>query len=102
MALVEDDDAHPGVAQRLHASQRTGGEQLTAADVGQLARRDLPLAARDDARDIARAPPCRLPFPRGGLGQHLGDALPGGGRALLEPDALSRVAQHPLRVGGLA
>ena len=102
MAFVEDDDAHPGVAQRLHALHRVGGEQLAGGDVGQLARRDLTLAARDDPRDVALAPACRLPVPGRGLGHDLVDALPGRGRALLEPDAVGRVAQHALRVGGLA
>ncbi len=102
MALVEHDDAHARVAQRSHPRSRRSRQQLVGRQVGQLARRDLPLDPRDQPRDVALALRRGLPLPARRLGHDLLDGLPGDARTLACPNTESRLAQHPLGVGGPA
>ena len=105
VALVEHDDAHAGVAQRLHALHARWRRAAGAAgDLGQLAGRDLPLRRARRSRATSRSR-CRPPCPSQAAVSATTSStrLPGRGRALLRARwRWAAVAQHALRVGGLA
>ena len=98
VALVEDDRAEAGGAQRVHAAPCARREQIAEAHPAVRAAGDLALEARHDAGDLPRAAAGGGARPRRGLGGDRGGGLPGRAPTLLRPAGLRRRPERRARI----